>query len=89
VAAAGKSPAALASQFACVACHAPAAKLVGPSWQDVAARYASRSDAATYLASKIRAGGQGVWGPIPMPAQAQVSVDDAALLAGWILEFRR
>ncbi|HET7772480.1 MAG TPA: c-type cytochrome [Burkholderiaceae bacterium] len=84
-----KSPAALASQFACVACHAPASRLVGPGWQEIAARYADRTDAANYLAGKIRSGGQGVWGPIPMPAQVQVSPDDAGQLARWILEFRR
>ena len=87
--AAAKSPAALASQFACVACHAPAAKLVGPSWQDIATKYASRSDAAGYLSGKIRAGGQGVWGQIPMPAQPQVNEADAGALARWILESRR
>jgi S-disulfanyl-L-cysteine oxidoreductase SoxD len=87
--AAAKAPAALASQFACVACHAPAAKLVGPSWQDIAAKYAGRSDAAAYLSGKIRAGGQGVWGQIPMPAQPQVNEADAGALARWILESRR
>ena len=68
----------------CTACHAVAAKLVGPAFQDVARKYAGRSDAAAYLAMKIRQGGQGVWGPIPMPAQAQLSDADATTIAQWL-----
>ncbi|MFM2400415.1 MAG: hypothetical protein RL341_2572 [Pseudomonadota bacterium] len=84
-AAATVSPSQLAGKFACTACHAAGAKLVGPSWQQIAEKYKTRSDAASYLAGKIRAGGQGVWGAIPMPAQPGVSAEDAATLAKWVL----
>ncbi|MGL4575519.1 MAG: c-type cytochrome [Burkholderiaceae bacterium] len=84
-AAAAVSPSQLAGKFACTACHAANAKLVGPSWQQIAEKYKTRSDAAAYLSEKIRAGGQGVWGAIPMPAQPGVSAEDAATLAKWVL----
>jgi S-disulfanyl-L-cysteine oxidoreductase SoxD len=75
----------LAGKFACTACHAANAKLVGPAWQQIAQKYKVRSDAAAYLSEKIRSGGQGVWGAIPMPAQPGVSADDAAALAKWVM----
>jgi cytochrome c551/c552 len=69
----------------CIACHAADAKLVGPSWRDVAGKYKGQADAATYLAGKIRAGGQGVWGAIPMPAQS-ISEADAQRVARWLAQ---
>ena len=54
--------------------------------KDVAAKYASRKDAVEYLTGKIKSGGMGVWGPIPMPAQAQLSDAQAKELAQWVLE---
>lgn len=69
----------------CMACHAVDKKMVGPSYKDVANRYRGQSDAADKLAKKIRAGGSGVWGPIPMPANPQVSEADAKKLATYIL----
>ena len=69
----------------CMACHAVDKKLVGPSYKDVANKYRGQSDAADKLAKKIRAGGSGVWGPIPMPAHPQVSESDAKKLATYIL----
>lgn len=69
---------------ACVACHKIDVKVVGPSYKEVAARYATQADAATYLAGKIKNGSQNVWGPIPMPANA-VTEDEARILATWIL----
>ena len=51
-----------------MACHAVDRKLVGPSYKDVAAKYAGQKDAAATLAEKIMKGGAGVWGPVPMPA---------------------
>lgn len=76
---------ALLTKNACMACHAVDKKLVGPSYRDVATRYRGQSDAADRLAKKIRAGGSGVWGPIPMPPHPQVSESDAKKLAQWIL----
>lgn len=69
----------------CMACHSVDKKLVGPSYKDVANRYRGQSDAADKLAKKIRAGGSGVWGPIPMPANPQVSEAEAKRLADFIL----
>ena len=72
----------------CMACHAVDKKLVGPSYKDVANRYRGQSDAADKLAKKIRAGGGGVWGPIPMPANPQVSENEAKKLADYILNIK-
>ena len=76
---------ALAKANACLACHAVDKKLVGPAFKDVAAKYATRKDAVEYLTKKIKSGGAGVWGPIPMPAQAQLSDAQATELARWVL----
>ncbi len=75
---------ALAQKNACLACHAVDKKLVGPAFQEVAKKYASKPDAAA-LAKSIKAGGAGKWGPVPMPAQAALSDADALTLAKWIL----
>ena len=76
---------ALATAKNCMACHSVDKKVVGPSFKDVAAKYAKQKDAADMLATKIIKGGSGVWGPVPMPANAQVNPADAKKLATWIL----
>ena len=75
----------LAQKKSCMACHALDKKLVGPAYKDVAAKYAGQKDAAAKLADKIQKGGTGVWGQIPMPANPQVSADEAKQLAAWVL----
>jgi cytochrome c len=75
----------LAKAKNCMACHALDKKLVGPSYKDVAAKYASDKDAAAKLAKKIREGGTGVWGQVPMPANPQVSEAEALTLAKWVM----
>jgi len=75
----------LAQKKNCMACHAVDKKLVGPAYKDVAAKYAKDKDAATKLADKIVKGGAGVWGPVPMPANTQVSAAEAKQLATWVL----
>jgi cytochrome c len=75
----------LAKAKNCMACHAADKKLVGPSYKDVAAKYASDKDAVAKLSKKIREGGMGVWGQIPMPANPQVSEAEAQTLAKWVL----
>ena len=75
----------LATAKNCMACHAVATKLVGPSYKDVAAKYAGQKDAVDKLAGKIIKGGSGVWGPVPMPANAQVNADEAKKLAAWVM----
>lgn len=75
----------LATAKNCMACHAIDKKLVGPSYKDVAGKYAGQKDAADKLAVKVIKGSAGVWGPVPMPANAQVSPDEAKKLVAWIL----
>lgn len=76
---------ALATSKNCMACHAVDKKLVGPSYKDVAKKYAGQKDAADKLATKIIKGGSGVWGAIPMPANTQVNEAEAKKLAAWVL----
>ena len=75
----------LAKQKNCMACHAIDKKLVGPAYKDVAAKYAGQKDAVDKLAQKVIKGGSGVWGPVPMPANPQVSEAEAKQLVQWIL----
>lgn len=78
----------LAKAKNCLACHATDKKLVGPSYKDIAAKYAKDGAAAGKLAKKIREGGVGVWGQIPMPANPQVSEAEAQTLAKWVLSMK-
>lgn len=75
---------ALAKSKNCMGCHAIDKKLVGPAFKDVAAKYKDDKQAVAMLATKIKAGGKGNWGPIPMPPN-NVTEDEAQKLAGWIL----
>ena len=63
---------ALAKAKNCMACHAIDTKLVGPSYKDVAKKYATQKDAATLLVTRTMKGSTGVWGAIPMPANPQI-----------------
>ena len=74
----------LAKSKNCLACHAVDKKLVGPAFKNIAARYTQKDVAQ--LASSIRKGGAGKWGPIPMPANPQVSETEATTLATWVLK---
>ncbi len=76
---------ALATAKNCMACHAVDKKLVGPSYKEVAAKYAGQKDAANKLAVTIIKGSVGVWGPVPMPANPQLSADEAKKLIAWVL----
>jgi cytochrome c551/c552 len=76
---------ALARRLNCMACHGIDSKLVGPGLREVSKKYATRKDAADYLAQKILTGGSGVWGAVPMPPQS-VPAADAKALAQWIAE---
>lgn len=79
---------ALANSKNCMACHAVDRKLVGPALKDVAIKYANDKTAADKLATKIQKGGSGVWGPVPMPSNTQVSDADAKKLATWVLTIK-
>ena len=88
VAAPAMADEALAKSKNCMSCHATDKKLVGPSYKDVAKKYAGQKDAADKLAAKVIKGGSGVWGPVPMPANAQVNDADAKKLVAWILAIK-
>jgi cytochrome c551/c552 len=75
-----KAARALAAKFACTACHGMAQRIVGPSFAEIAKKHSGKTD---YLAGKIRSGGSGVWGPIPMPSQT-LSESDARTIAIWL-----
>jgi cytochrome c len=76
---------ALAEKTGCLACHAPSARLVGPSLAEIASRYRADGGAEGRLAEKVRAGGQGAWGSVPMPPHPQLQEQDARTLVRWIL----
>ncbi len=81
--AAGAAAIALAQQNSCTACHGINSKIIGPGFGDIARKYLGQTGAAHYLAGKIKAGGSGVWGAIPMPPQT-LSDADAQTIATWL-----
>ncbi len=86
LAAGGDDPVAkLLAAHACSACHAIDKRGVGPGFREVAAKYAGDGAAAARLAAKIRAGGQGVWGAVPMPPNAAIADADLKMLVAWVL----
>src|SRR5690606_4177838 len=80
-----KAAQALAQKSGCLACHSVDKKLIGPSYKDVAAKYKGDKGAKAKLIAKVKNGGSGVWGPIPMPANTQVKDDDIKTMVQWIL----
>ncbi len=77
---------ALVDKNACLNCHAEGKKLVGPSFNDIAAKYKDRKDASAYLSEKLIKGSSGVWGPVPMPAMPQLAADDVKTMVNWVLK---
>jgi len=75
----------LAKKSGCLACHAVDKKLVGPSFKDVAGKYKGDAGAQAALAKKVKEGGKGVWGQVPMPPNAAVSDADINTLVKWVL----
>ncbi len=76
---------AMAKKYNCTACHQLDKKVVGPAYKDVAKKYKGQADAAAKLAEKVKKGGSGVWGPVPMPPNAAVPDADIKKLVAWIL----
>jgi cytochrome c len=76
---------ALAQAKGCMACHQLETKVVGPAYKDVAAKYKTEAGAADMLAAKIKNGGVGTWGEIPMPPQPTLTDEETNKLAAWIL----
>jgi cytochrome c5 len=80
---------AMMQKYGCSACHAVDNKIVGPAYQDVAAKYKADKDAPAKLAQKVKAGGSGVWGQVPMPPNAAVPDEDVKALVTWILSLKK
>lgn len=78
----------LAKAKNCMACHAIDSKLVGPSYKEVSEKRAGEAGAVAMLAEKIQKGGSGVYGPVPMPPNPQVTAEEAAQLAQWVLSLQ-
>ncbi len=81
-------PAAAAQKAGCMACHSMDKKLVGPAFKDIAAKYKGQGDAVAKLSEKVRKGGSGVWGPIPMSPNPADKISDGDLkdVVSWILK---
>ena len=81
-------PAAAAQKAGCMACHSMDKKLVGPAFKDIAAKYKGQDDAVAKLSEKVRKGGSGVWGPIPMSPNPADKISDGDLkdVVSWILK---
>lgn len=75
----------LAKKSNCLACHMVDKKLVGPAYQEVAKKYAGDKTAEAKLFDKIKKGGSGVWGTIPMPPNSTVKDEDIKTLVKWVL----
>lgn len=75
----------LAKKSNCMSCHTVDKKLVGPAYKDVAAKYAGKADAVKMLSEKVKKGGKGAWGEVPMPPNAAVKDADIETLVKWIL----
>ena len=75
----------IANQNACMGCHAVDRKLVGPAYQDVAAKYKGDAGAQAKLIKKVREGGMGNWGQIPMPANPKIADADLKTVIDWVL----
>src|ERR1700674_5706110 len=73
----------------CLACHAVDKKIIGPSYQEVAAKYKGDKDAPAKLAKKVKEGGSGVWGAVPMPPNATTPDADIKNLVDWILTLKK
>ena len=86
--AAAADPAQIAAKSGCLACHMVDKKLVGPSYRDVAHKYKGNAGAQAALVARLRTGGKGVWGEVPMPAAAPALINDADLKAviAWVLK---
>jgi len=79
---------ALAQKNACLSCHGVDKKIVGPAYKDVAKKYAGDKGAHAKLVAKVKAGGKGVWGEIPMPPNPQVSAADLDKIVTWVLSLK-
>ena len=80
---------ALAKKYNCLACHSVDKKIVGPAYKDVAAKYKGDAGAEARLVAKVKNGGSGVWGQIPMPPNSSVPDADVKTLVKWVLSLKK
>jgi cytochrome c len=78
----------LAKKSGCTACHALDKKIVGPSFKEVAAKYRNDKTAEAKLIDKVKKGGVGVWGQVPMPPNTTVKDEDIKTLVKWVLSLK-
>jgi cytochrome c len=83
-----KAAEALAKNSGCFACHSVDKKVVGPSYKDVAAKYRNNKAAEAMLIKKVKNGGKGVWGDVPMPPNTHVKDQDIKTIVEWILSLK-
>jgi cytochrome c len=86
LAAPARADEALAKKHNCLACHQLDKKVVGPAYKDIAKKYKGQAGAQAKLAEKVKKGGSGVWGPVPMPPNPAVPDADLKKLVDWILK---
>lgn len=79
---------ALAQKSACMSCHGVDKKIVGPAFKEIAKKYAGDKNAQAMLVEKVKTGGKGVWGPIPMPPSPQVKPEEASKIIEWVLSLK-
>lgn len=78
----------LAQKNACMSCHGVDKKIVGPAFKEVAKKYADDKDAQSKLVAKVKTGGKGVWGQIPMPPNPNLKQEDAEKIVAWLLSLK-
>lgn len=83
-----KAAEALAKASGCLACHTVDKKLVGPSYKEIADKYRKEKGAEANLIGKVKAGGKGVWGDVPMPPNAHVKDADIKTIVQWIMSIK-
>ena len=79
----------LIKKYGCTACHAVDKKIVGPAYMDVAAKYKGNAQAPAMLAKKVKEGGAGVWGQVPMPPNPTVTDADMKTMVGYVLNLKK
>jgi cytochrome c len=79
---------ALAQKNACMSCHGVDKKIVGPAFKEIAAKYKGDAGAQANLVEKVKTGGKGVWGQVPMPPSPQVKPEDANKIIAWVLSLK-
>lgn len=78
-------PTEVLNKYACSGCHSMTAKVVGPGFNEVAAKYKDQKDAKAHLSARIRSGGMGIWGQVPMPPQAAITDAELARVVDWLV----